>query len=82
MKNFQQTPKQLRVSLARAKTALQNSRNKGFQPRPAWTSKQKLGGVFVETLVEKQMAAGHLGVFTHHYDIWPPFTAPPREFRL
>lgn len=80
MKNFQQTPKQRRVTLAKAKTALQNSRNKGFQPRPAWTSKQKLGGVFVETLVEKQMAAGHLGVSPHLCELPAFFDISPPEF--
>lgn len=81
MKNFQQTPKQRRVTLAQAKTALQNSRNKGFQPRPAWTRRQKLGGVFVETLVEKQMAAGHLGVSRNLIELPDFFDIAPPEFR-
>ena len=81
MKNFQQTPKQRRVDLANAKTALQNSRNKGFQPRPAWTSRQKLGGVFLETVVEKQYGAAHMGVAGFFYDGWPPFCARPRSHR-
>lgn len=62
MKNFQQTPKQRRVALEKSKTALQNSRNRGFQPRPAWTSEAKLGGVYLETLNAKQAGAGHPGV--------------------
>lgn len=80
MKNFQQTPKQRRVALAQAKTVLQNSRNKGFQPRPAWTSKRKPGGVFMETLVEKQMAAGHLGVSPHLCELPAFFDISPPQF--
>lgn len=82
MKNFQQTPKQRRVKLAQAKTALQNSRNKGFQPRIAWTGEKKLGGVFVETLIEKQYAAGHAGVHPSNWYVHIPFMKPPREFRI
>ncbi len=54
MKNFQQTPKQRRVKLAKAKTAFQNSRNQGFQPRAAWENKRTVGGVAAGVLLDKQ----------------------------
>lgn len=59
MKNFQQTPKQRRASLVRAKTAYKNSRNKAFQPGDIlFGGKRRLGGVSERVLIEKQVAAG------------------------
>jgi len=57
MKNFQQTPKQRRAVVAKAKTAFKNSRNGAFQPRAAWENKLTIGGVAAGVIEHKQLAA-------------------------
>lgn len=55
MKNFQQTPKSRRVSMAKNKAALSSSKPACFQPREAWSTKRALGGVPASVLENKQM---------------------------
>lgn len=57
MKNFQQTPKQRRIQLAKAKAALKSSRHMPFQPREAWTSKRFIGGAPLSMLETVQTCA-------------------------
>lgn len=54
MKNFQQTPKMRRLAMTAHKATLAGSRPQSFHPREAWSTKQKLGGVPLSVLDEKQ----------------------------
>lgn len=54
MKNFQQTPKQRRLVMAGNKALFSQSRCGSFQPRDAWSTKQKVGGVPASVLDSKQ----------------------------
>lgn len=73
MKNFQQTPKQRRLVMAGNKALFSQSRSGPFQPREAWSTKRKLGGVPCSVLESKQ-----LYVSEHDY-YSAPFTPRPRQ---
>jgi hypothetical protein len=62
MKNYQQTPKQVRMQkkkLELAKRAVAHSKPR-FNPREAWGPRLKIGGVPVSTLDDKQHVDEHL----------------------
>lgn len=73
MKNFQQTPKQRRLVMAGNKALFNQSRSGPFQPREAWSTKRKLGGVPCSVLESKQ-----LYVSEHDYYA-SPFSRRTRE---
>lgn len=82
MKNYQQTPRQRKAKLAKAKTILANQRNQPFQPRTAWSSKRKLGGVAQSLLVDRQLGAQHPGVtWPYRGSWWGNMAGWPRKVR-
>lgn len=59
MKNFQQTPKARRLSMANNKAALALTKPSVFQPRDSWSNKKTVSGVPVSVLEYKQTPKSH-----------------------
>ena len=78
MKNFQQTPKARRLSMANQKAALAQSIPKVFQPREAWSTKKTLGGVPLSVLDDKQLHPSRRRLWAFDYGMC---FALPREAR-
>ncbi len=78
MKNFQQTPKMRRLAMTAQKAAFAGSRPNVFQPREAWSTKQKLGGVALSVLDEKQLHPSRRRSYAFDYGMC---FALPREAR-
>ena len=57
MKNYQQTPKQRRVKLAKIKTAMANTRKPGVVLQPH-DGKRRIGGAPMERLEPYQVESG------------------------